>query len=208
MSNLSELVKKYTWVEPLARELVWCVSVVDGKSAGDVISVFGGDRSAAEGVMTVRQAEDVVQRTSAEFGEFFLCQVFQRGSHVIVLENNGYSGSIPELARRVSANGGKYFSYFRNVNGDSSLVQARDGKVVAYFDPMLVDDGPHSGDVYPDWALGVRFEPGSARATSFALMEQQTGLEFDPVWFDLELPTYRIPDPYAMLKDVEGVDLP
>ncbi|MDQ3401925.1 MAG: DUF6461 domain-containing protein [Actinomycetota bacterium] len=208
MSNLSELVGKYAWVEPLARDLVWCVSVVDGTSEGSVISAFGGDPSATEGMMTSREAEEKMRRTVNEFGDFFLCQAFTSGRHVIVLENNGYSGSIPEIARRASADSGSYFSYFRNVNGDSSIVQARNGRILACFDPMLVDDGPQVGDVYPDWAHGVRFEPGSSRATCFALMERQTGLEFDPAWFDAELPTYRIPDPYSMLEGVENIDTP
>ena len=36
-------------------------------------------------------------------------------------------------------------------------------------------------------------------------MAQQTGLVFHRGWLDAKLPTYRIPDPDEMLKDVEGM---
>lgn len=45
-------------------------------------------------------------------------------------------------------------------------------------------------------------------ATCLAMLEQQTGLVFDPSWLSMPLPTYRIPDPDALLKDVENARLP
>jgi hypothetical protein len=33
-------------------------------------------------------------------------------------------------------------------------------------------------------------------------LENQTGLMFDRRWLDTELPTYRVPDPDVLFKDV------
>ncbi|SDD22483.1 DUF6461 domain-containing protein [Actinokineospora iranica] len=208
MPQLSELVEKYAWAEPLARELVWCVSVVEGCDAGHVVRTFGGNPNASVGELTFREAEERVRSTAGEFGEFFLFQIFATGRHVVAIENNGYSGSIPEIARRASVKNGRYLSYFRNVNGDSTIIQAIGGKVTAYFEPLLTEGGPQVGEIHPDWIFGVDFQPGSARATCFALMEQETGLAFKPEWFEAKLPTYRIPDPYVLLKDVGDADTP
>ncbi|SDD98537.1 DUF6461 domain-containing protein [Actinokineospora iranica] len=209
MSRLSaDLVRKYAWAEPLALELVWAVTVVEGSSLPTVVRAFGGDPSTPEGMLTFREAEREVRRSAKEFGEFFFFQVFTHGRYVVALENNGYSGVIPELGRRVTAAGGRYFSYFRNDNGASKLVQAIDGRITAYLEPLFADEPQQIGEIRPAWIGGVGIDTETLWATCFALLEEQTGLAFDPDWFNTKLPTYRIPDPYNLFKDVEGADVP
>lgn len=209
MSQLSpDQVRMFAWAESLALDLVWTATVAEGRSVAEVVRAFGGDPASSEGMMTFREAEAEVQRTAREFGEFFLFHVFDHGRHVVALENNGYSGAFPEVARRASPRGGRYFSFFRNDNGVSKLVQAIDGRITAYFEPLFADEPARVGDVRPAWADGMEVNTETLWATCFALMEDQTGLAFDPAWFDARLPTYRIPDPYTLYRGVPDAETP
>jgi hypothetical protein len=87
-------------------------------------------------------------------------------------------------------------------------VQAVDGQVIAYFEPLFADEPEQIGDVQPGWIDGVTVDTETLWATCFALMEQQTGLVFDRAWFDQKLPTYRIPDPDVLLKEVPDARKP
>jgi len=60
----------------------------------------------------------------------------------------------------------------------------------------------------PQWITGVTIDLDRLRSTALALMEQQTGLALDREWLNEKRPTYRIPDPDVMLKDVENARLP
>src|SRR6266498_2520611 len=99
----------------------------------------------------------------------------------VLLVTNGWSGSIPEIARRCSAHGGHFFSVYWNVNAFGMLVEAIDGKVTAHFESLypIAPDPPQPDEVRPPWSIGPETEPRLARQTCLALMEQQTGLAFD-----------------------------
>lgn len=199
---MRKLIERYSWIERL--DVVMTVAVIQGRTEQEVVSVYGGDPSRSA-MMTFSEAEDA---GSEEFGEYFHCQVFSHGHDVVALENNGWSGSIPEIARRASEDGGRFFSVFWNVNGVFRIVQAVDGQVVAWFDPMYGGERVGPADLIPEWISGLSLQTGHLRAASLALIEQQTGLAFDRRLLNTRLPTYRIPDPDVMLNDVENARLP
>lgn len=55
-------------------------------------------------------------------------------------------------------------------------------------------------------ATGPEVEVGTARQVCMALLERQTGVTVEPDWLTEPFPAYRIPEPYALYRDVEGAD--
>lgn len=103
--------------------------------------------------------------------------------------------------------GGTFFSVYRNVNAYGMLTHAVDGVVVARFEslhPLQPRRHPH--EIRPEWAIAPEIAPESAWAACFALLERRTGLRFDRGWLGEKVPTYRIPDPDWMFRDVLGAD--
>jgi hypothetical protein len=197
---LDELVDKYAWTtEDL--DFVWTVAVIEGKSRDEVIRIYGGDPGSSVGDYYFAQLADL--QGPGDPLKFHV-QVFTQGSYVLAVEENGWTGSMPEIARRCSGGGGHFFSVYWNINGLNYTVQAHDGKVVAFFELFIGDQPIADGDLVPPW-IAERFivKMGKRRETQMALMEQQTGLEFDRRWLSELRPTYRIPDPDWMLRDVE-----
>ncbi|SDD70631.1 DUF6461 domain-containing protein [Actinokineospora iranica] len=200
---MRDLMSKYGWVDT-AYDLALTVAVIEGSTTDELVSVYGGKPGEPVGLLSFAESEVPEQ----DFGHYFTLRVRERGSHLIAVENNGWSGSVPEIARRASHNGGRFFSVYWNVNGLSHIVQAIDGKIVAYLEPLFANREPQVGEVYPDWLHGNDFDPEHYKSASLAAMEDQTGIAFDRAWLDENLPTYRIPDPDAMLSDVPNARLP
>ncbi|MGX7824521.1 DUF6461 domain-containing protein [Actinokineospora sp. 24-640] len=190
---MRELIGRYDWVRGL--DIVLTFAVVVGSSADDVVRVYGGD-PAERLSLTMAEAEDAA--LDDEGGFYF--QVFQHGTSVVAVENNGWSGTVPEVARRASA-GGRFLSVHWNANGLFRVTEAVNGAVTAYFEP---GSGPAPDDVVPGWASSV----GSDRATCLALVEAETGVAFDRRWYEARLPTYRIPDPDELFAGVEDARTP
>ena len=89
------------------------------------------------------------------------------------------------------------------------VTAAADGQVTAHFEhlyPFAPQAEPH--EVRPDWAVGPEVDVEVARRVCFALMEQQAGVAFDGAWLAVSRPTYRIPDPHWLFRDVDNVDQP
>ncbi|ONI92795.1 hypothetical protein ALI22I_01850 [Saccharothrix sp. ALI-22-I] len=197
---MHQLTDAYDWIE--RQDVVMTFAVITRSTTQAVVRTYGGDPASSRPMTTV-EAEDAALDDRGHFH----VQVFEHQDHVIALENNGWSGTIPEIARRASAGGGSFFSVHWNVNGLFRITEAADGKVTACFDPMRADaDDP--GEVVPGWAAEVTFEVGKLRATCLAVAEQQTGVAFDQAWLAAKLTTYRIPDPDVLLKDVEDARVP
>jgi hypothetical protein len=199
-----ELIDKYAWVNEIE---AWTVSVVDGRQMDDVIRIYGGDPSTSIGEFTFAGVDD--QRgPQLDHLEFYV-QPLSLGERVVTIEHNGWSGSLPEIARRCSANGGRFFSVYWNVNGFGLITQAIDGKITATFEALYPFD-PAEGqwDRRPDWAIGPAVDVNKAWQVDMALLEQQTGVEVDPGWLRMPLPTYAIPDPHWHYRDHPGADKP
>jgi hypothetical protein len=198
-----DLAQKYRWFDT-AHDLSWTVSIVEGRHADDVVRAYGGDPMRPVGHRTYRDATVPVQ----EFGRYFHVQVRTEGRHVVAIENNGWTGKFPEIARRVSRGSARFFSVYWNVNGPCSVVQAIGGQVSAFFDPLYVEtgEGPQAGEIYPDWLERVTIDPAHVRSTALALADAQTGLMIRHEWLETAMPTYRIPDPHVMLRHVENAE--
>lgn len=194
-----ELTEKYAWADE-DENLAWTVAVIDGFDADEVIRIYGGDPAQPLGQWTFDDAwvpED-------DFGEYFYVQVITHDGYVVAIEPNGWTGKVAEIARRASADGGRFFSVYWNADGRWYIVQAINGAVTGSFDVAL----RYPTDLLPAWAVEVDFSTNNLGALCLALMEQQTGLVFDPAWLRDKLPTYRIPDPDVMLRDVDGARQP
>lgn len=203
---MGSLIERYAWVKEIE---AWTVAVIEDKTPADVIRIYGGDPTAPVGDYLFSQMADLQGDVVLDDIKFHL-QVIQSGDRVVVLENNGWSGSLPEIARRCSVNGGAFFSVYWNVNASGKIVQACNGKVTAFFDFLypIAPEAAQFGEVRPEWATGPEVDDDLIHQTCFALLEEQAGVKIDPYWLGEQRPTYRIPEPYWMLKDVEGAEVP
>jgi hypothetical protein len=200
---MRDMMRKYSWVDS-EYDLALTVAVATGVRTADVIRAYGGDPDQALGSLTFDEAEVPAD----EFGQYFLLRVLESDDHVVAIENNGWGGSVPEIARRVTRLGGRYFSVYWNVNGLSCLAEAEDGRISAYFEPLFAGNQPGPGDVHPAWLGGGEFDAEHYKSASLAAMEQQAGVGFERAWLSDKLPTYRIPDPDVLLRDVPGARIP
>ncbi|MEV8440455.1 DUF6461 domain-containing protein [Actinosynnema sp. NPDC051121] len=196
---MHQLIASYDWIEH--QDVVLTFAVIQRATVQEVVRTYGGDPAESQ-LMTTIEAEDA----ALDDPGFFYVQVFEHETSVIALENNSWTGTLPEIARRASADGASFFSVHWNVNGLFRITEAEDGTITASFDPMRVDaDDP--GALVPPWATEVSFEVGKLRATSLAAAERRTGVAFDQAWLAAKLPTYRISDPDVLLEGVEGARL-
>ncbi|XVV02480.1 DUF6461 domain-containing protein [Actinosynnema sp. CA-248983] len=198
------LAAKYAWVDQIE---AWTVAVVRGCAADEVLRIYGGDLASSVGDYPFAQMADLQGDGVADLK--FHAQLLDVAGRVVVIENNGWSGSLPEIARRCSADGGEFFSVYWNVNAFGMVTAAASGKVTAHFEhlyPFAPNTEPH--EVRPDWAVGPEVDVASARRVCFALMEQQTGVVFDATCLAEARPTYRIPDPHWLYRDVDDADQP
>jgi hypothetical protein len=200
-----DVVASYQWVKSIE---AWTVAVIDGATTDQVIRTYGGDPASPVGDYTFAQMRDLQQPGDPSDEDLrFHVQVFQVGSQVVTLENNGWTGAIPEIARRLSTGAGQFFSVYWNVNGFGLLLQAIDGTVTAYFE-MLYPLAPQArpGARRPAWAIGPEIDVEVAPQTCMAFLQAHTGVAVDQRWLGEPRATYRIPDPDAMLSDVDNPD--
>lgn len=197
---MRDLIDRYHWVQRL--DIVLTFAVVTGSTEGDIVRVYGGDPEKRL-ALTMTEAEDA----ALDDGGASYFQVMTHGASVVALENNGWSGTVPEIARRASA-GGRFLSVHWNANGLFRITEAIDGKVTASFEPTFDAEQAAPDDVIPTWASSVDFNPVRLRATCLAIVEARTGVTFDRRWCDDKLPTYRVPDPDELLTGVENARTP
>jgi hypothetical protein len=176
-------VSRYHWVE--VKDFAWTAAVIEGRSEADIVRGYGGDPDHPVGVMPFAVA------TSEEIGVYSYVQTFTHDRYVVVLENNGWAGADPTLAREMSRNGGQFFSIYWSPVSER-IVQAADGKLIANFIPTFPP--PYLEDLYPAWWTDEMFCPPTMYSGMLEAMTQQTGLVFKQEWLDKELPTYRIPN--------------
>lgn len=144
MRDLSRYLERYAWADE-DDDLAWTVSAVKVRSELDVVRIFGGEVVAE--MKTFRQA----RVPEDEFGDWFYLRTLTAGDHVVAVENNGWSGSVPEIARCGLADGGDFFSVYWNVNGLYQVLQAHDGRVEACFNPMFIGKPAGTHDLLPAW---------------------------------------------------------
>ena len=195
------LLGKYAWVNEIEG---WTVSVMRRRPTEDVVQIYGRGDAEPMGELAFA-AMDEHRGPELDRVELFV-QVFRHEEHTVTLEHHGWSGSFPEIARRCSA-GGWFFSVNWNIHAAGMVTQADDGVVVAHFESLFsIEPEPRGGDRRPEWAIGPRVEPGIAWQVCMAQLEQQTGVVVERQWLTEPYPTYRIPEPYWLYRDVEGAD--
>lgn len=163
------------WVDEGERPMAACFTAVLGVDVEEAVRRFGGEL-ATQRVATFDEA----------FNEYPDTQhlLYERvGDAVLVAEHNGWEGSRPEVAEAVSRDG-RLASVYWSVNADMSFVYAVEGIVVAWFDPLLIEQpwaGSDPGAVVElcrDLSFGVE----GALRDSFTLLERLTGVVIEQDW--------------------------
>lgn len=108
MASLNERAREYLWVNEIE---ALTVAASSGRTAEDVVRIYGGDPAAPVGEYTFAEAGALGADPDRPV---FHLQVAERGGHVVAFENDGYSGNLADVARRCSAGGGAFFSVYRN----------------------------------------------------------------------------------------------
>jgi hypothetical protein len=200
-----DLVAQYAWADADEPD-AYTFSVIAGKTEDEVIRAFGGDPGASR-LMTF--AETAEEQAAHLYEDYELLRVLTVDRHVIVIEL-GYHGSIPEIARRTSADGGEFFSVYRSVNARYQVMHALDGHVDGMFDPFELEDAAWMDPEpqVPEWAERVAFHMETLCAESFALMERTMGVAVDPGWMDMALRTVLLASPSDLFGQSEAAWLP
>ncbi|MBO1335439.1 DUF6461 domain-containing protein [Streptomyces sp. VRA16 Mangrove soil] len=188
-----DMVARYAWAD--ADEFdAYTVSVTAGKTEDEVIRAFGGDPGASRPAAFTGAQEE---QTSSLHEVYGLLHVLGVGRHVVTMEAGGYHGTVPEIAMRVSAGGGDFFSVYASVNARYGIMRARDGRLDGSFDPFELEDADWMDPrpEVPAWAQGVDFHMGTLNAESFALMERTMGVAFDPRWLATPVRTVELAAP-------------
>ncbi len=204
-ASWEDLVAQYAWADADDPD-AYTYSVIAGKTEDDVIRAFGGDPEASR-LMTF--AETVEEQAAHLYEDYELLRVLTAGRHVVAIEW-GYHGSIREIARRTSADGGEFFSVHRNVNARYQVLHARNGRVDGMFDPFELEDADwmNPEPELPAWAGGVAFHVETLCAESFALMERTMGVAADRGWMDMALRTVLLKSPSELFGQSEAAWLP
>jgi len=130
--------RDHWWVEKSAFQVAATVTAVVGLSVAEVLEVFGVD--AETGSMAEARVGGIYQWIA----------VGEVDGVVVVFEDNGFAGTRDEVLHRLSRNG-KAASAYWNVNAVTRLSFARDGEVLASFEP-----GPCPSD---DPEVRAAFDP-------------------------------------------------
>ncbi|MFF0205934.1 DUF6461 domain-containing protein [Streptomyces sp. NPDC005017] len=200
-----DLVARYAWADADEPD-AYTFSVISGKTEDEVIRAFGGDPGASR-LMTFAETAD--EQASHLYKDYELLRVVSADRHVIAIEW-GFHGSIPEIARRASADGGEFFSVYQSVNARYQVMHALDGHVDGMFDPFELEDAAWMAPEpeVPAWAEGVAFHMETLCAESFALMERTMGVAIDPGWMDTALRTVLLASPSELFGQSEAAWLP
>ncbi|WP_427885247.1 DUF6461 domain-containing protein [Kribbella sp. GL6] len=182
----------YDWANSID---AWTIAVSSHPDA--LLEAYGAEESL--GPLTFFEAGAL--QGEAYPGLTFHVQLRQVGDYTVALESNGWTGSVPQVARRCSA-GGHFFSVYWNVNTHGWLTEAKDGRITALFE-ALYPYHPYEvqSDTRPEWAIGPQRELGSAYALCLAHLEAQTGVVVEQAWLGESMPTYRIGDPAVLYPD-------
>lgn len=180
------MLDRYQWANE-DYDLSWTVAAVEGRPEAEVIRAYGGDPNHPIGLMPF--ADTMALVSEEDLGDYGFIQTMATGRHVVVLENNGWLGSRPELAERVTADGGKFFSVqWSPVT--SRIVQAENGKLLADFEPLFANED--TDELVPQWAHEAVFTADGLRAAILLALEEQAGARVERVWLEQELAVYRV----------------
>lgn len=199
---MRELAAKYAWADE-DYDLAWTVAVIQGMDPGYLLAAYGGSPAGQLGQLTFAEA---TKQRNDHFDDYGVLQLLEHERWLLAIEPNGWTGNLPEIARRCST-AGSFFSVYWSPAA-FQILQARDGQVTARFDPNFIGLPAGANDRLPGWVGDDDFPLEHLKAACLAAMEAQTGLAFDRGWLDTELPTFRVPDPEVLLKSVDNAREP
>jgi hypothetical protein len=183
---------KYGWLDADASDdlTAGCIGVVIGSDGAAVRRVLGTDEEPIADA-TVGEASRLSQ---SDFGND-LVQIAALGEAVVTFEPNGWHGVDHQVAAALSA-GGRYASYFWNVNAVKEFIFAEAGAIRRNFDPLLYDNDRQREHALPE-ELDLPFpsegRPLTPATASLALIERLTGVEITREWLlEGRRSTYRI----------------
>lgn len=157
------------------------ISVVEGISENELIRLYGGDPNMSQPRL-FDDAMGYLGVTGIDEDVFYV-QTLTVGSQVVAIENNGWTGSVCEIARRATANGGRFMSvYWCDANVNDSLIYAENGVVTAYFAGRSCSGKYHVGPTMPDWFADHDTEQRD-RQQWLTLITKATGVTVDQAWF-------------------------
>ncbi|MGB3442639.1 MAG: DUF6461 domain-containing protein [Actinophytocola sp.] len=189
---------RYAWADE-DYDLAWTVAVIQDLDIETVLTIYGGSATTRLGELTFAEA---MNDRNEHFDDHAVLQLLVHERFVVAVEPNGWTGNLPEIARRASRAGGSFISVYWSPSA-FRVVQARDGQVTANFDPNFTGFAAGANDLLPGWVGDNDFPLEHLKSSCLAAMEQQTGVAFDRVWLERRLPTYRMPDADERLKDME-----
>lgn len=128
--------ESYRWVAD--EEFTWfavagCVTVVAGSGPEGALTAIGADLEQSA------RLEDVVDTDGLSWVSASRLESPAPGEASVLLEDNGWEGSRPEVLARLSK-AGKAAAVYWNVNGLVIFACARRGKVLAHIEMPAVDD--------------------------------------------------------------------
>lgn len=195
---------KYAWVTDLRDG--WGITLVSGATPKEIVSTFGGSFDEPVGDYTLADMNRLSRTAPGNSLRFFL-KLFEHAGWLVAIENVGYSGMFPEVARRCSRNG-HFFSVYWNVHAAGMVTEAVGGSIVAHYDSLYpLDPVDTEFERRPSWAIGPPVAPNLAWQVCMWQMEQRTGVVAESAWLQQRHPTYEVGDPYVVYRDMAGAEL-
>ncbi|GAA2975456.1 DUF6461 domain-containing protein [Actinokineospora diospyrosa] len=182
-------VTRYAWADT-AFDLAWTLAVTTGRTEREVLAVYGVRDDARPTDVTFEAA---LEERNEHFDDYGLLQLKRHGEHLVAIEPNGWVGNAPAVAQQLARPTGLFVSVYWSANGDHQIVQARDGQLVARFDPTFIGLPAGANDMLPGWVEPEDFPLDHLKSASLAALERVTAVAVEESWLTTPLPTYRLP---------------
>jgi hypothetical protein len=178
----------YVWIDDTPLCVAGCLTVVTGMTANDVLADICGDRG--EVPMSGSTARFGVARLPG--GSEMRVGVTAIPGGVLVVEDNGFVGAVPDVLARLSASG-RAASMFWNVNEHNAFSFAENGQLLGFVDLFDAEDPGFADEIGLPVELRDLFsaagdEDADLHATGLAMVATFTGVQ-------------------VRCEDVEGVDI-
>ncbi|GLZ28218.1 hypothetical protein Lesp02_04080 [Lentzea sp. NBRC 105346] len=196
----------YRWIKDERYDAV-TIAIAEGVSEDAVIRTYGGDPGSSN-LATFDQSIGMVNGD-----DDFHLQTLTAGGLVVAIENNGWTGAVAEIARRATADGGRWLSvYWNGAIVNFTVIYAVNGTIEGWYNDRSCGQGKKPAST-PEWDEGVSSQEGWSIAPSLALMEHLMGVKIMEEWFTTPQRTTRIPDVDSLLpqvvlgKNISGGDI-
>ncbi|HEY1178039.1 MAG TPA: DUF6461 domain-containing protein [Phytomonospora sp.] len=182
----------YAWLEERYPDLTsaYCLTIARGFTPAALLKAVGAEPTGT--VVGVEPMHDLsFEAWDRHHGDRLLVGAAAVGEWAVMVEVNGYLGSLDEYLRPLAADGGRAVSHFRNENAVDRFNYFDDGGLRLYFEPLFAfhRDGPDAEVLAPEM-LAAGFDLGDDEETepdyenhteaAWALGERLTGVRVTP----------------------------